>query len=336
MHRGTPSAAPAFALDSGGLRCSVITSRAASLSAGKPLLRHAGPYALWLRVRQHHDEGHTHVERGLGPEGLGAEHQARRHHEFGRELTLGQKDLAELAPNRVGRRVLVVAPEFGGTMTQNHQRMARQSGLGGSRTLLRAGSAQRVGLADVLRWRITAPALLLERGLDRQAVDQIVVRIAAVALDPSERDVTAGANQFDERLPQITVGDRLLLAVEPTAFHPAFPPAVAKAVDDIRRVADHLERTIDGTHRLERGRDLHALIRRVGFRTAREGTAGHRPGPATRARVPAARAVGVGDGAGVSGSHDPWIVARPPVWLRVPASWSGRQTRHRPPQEGRA
>ena len=53
------------------------------------------------------------------------------------------------------------------------------------------------------------------RRLHRQAVDQVVHGVAGVALHPPEGDVAPRQHQLDEGLPQVPVGHRLLLRVEP-------------------------------------------------------------------------------------------------------------------------
>ena len=58
--------------------------------------------------------------------------------------------------------------------------------------------------------------------LDGETVDEIVHRVAAVALHPAERHV-AGLHQLDERLPQVDVGDGLLLGVLATRCAPTSP-----------------------------------------------------------------------------------------------------------------
>ena len=94
-------------------------------------------------------------------------------------------------------------------------------------------------------------------------------------------------HQVDERLPQVAVGDRLLGAVGPAALQPAAPPPVAEAVDDVRRVADHQQRPVEGAHRLERRPDLHPLVGGGGLVAGVVGVGAQRPGPASR--VPGSR-----------------------------------------------
>jgi hypothetical protein len=138
---------------------------------------------------------------------------------------------------------------------------------------------------------------------DGEAVDQVVHRIAAVALDPPERHVT-GAHQLDQGLPQVGVGDGLLLGVLPAVAFPLDPPAVAEAVHDVGRVRHDLDRhgraVIVGERCMaakgvEHGVDLHALVGRVllAARSVRLAARGDRPRPPARPGVPAARAIGV-------------------------------------------
>ena len=65
------------------------------------------------------------------------------------------------------------------------------------------------------------------RGGDRQRVDEVVHRITAVALHPLELR-RAFDDQFDQRLPQIDVGDRLALGVLPPVGLPLLPPLSCK------------------------------------------------------------------------------------------------------------
>ncbi len=86
----------------------------------------------------------------MGPEGFGAEQQSGHDDELRRELPFGEEDLTQPPPDRVSRGVVVIPTELRRTMTQHHQRMTRQSGLGGPSPGLRTGTAERVRLADVL------------------------------------------------------------------------------------------------------------------------------------------------------------------------------------------
>src|SRR5690606_13739218 len=120
-------------------------------------------------------------------------------------------------------------------------------------------------------------------------------RVEVVPLHPQERDVAALEHEFDERLPEVAVRDRLLLRVQPAPTPPALPPPIAEAVDDVGRVRHDLDRTTRRSYRLERRGDLHALVRRARVGATRPCTVGSDPGPSTGARVPAAGTVGVGD-----------------------------------------
>src|SRR3954447_20049123 len=128
-------------------------------------------------------------------------------------------------------------------------------------------------------------------GLDREPVDEVVHRVAGVPLDPPEGDVPAVAHRQDQWFPQVAVGDGLLGAVDPAPAQPPPPPAVPEAVDDVGGVADHDEGTLEGPHRLERCTDLHPLVGRRRFATARLPSVPGRPGPAAGAGVARAGAV---------------------------------------------
>ena len=69
-----------------------------------------------------------------------------------------------------------------------------------------------VGTTEIERDTDARATLLGGGGLDGQAVDEVVHRIARVALHPAEGDVAALAHELDERLPQVAVGHRLALA----------------------------------------------------------------------------------------------------------------------------
>src|SRR5215467_8938308 len=96
--------------------------------------------------------------------------------------------------------------------------------------------------ATLVGHRRPGPGLLGLRSLHRQHVDQVVHRVARVALHPPEADVAPPAELVDQRLPQVPVGHRLAGAVDPAPLDPALPPAVPEAVHDVCRVAHDLER----------------------------------------------------------------------------------------------
>src|SRR5258706_15670018 len=100
-----------------------------------------------------------------------------------------------------------------------------------------------------------------------------------MTFDPPEGDVAALEHVVDERLPQVTVGDRLALTVLPAALAPPDVPLVAKAVHDVRRVADHVERAVERPDGFEHGGDLHPLGGGVCLRPAGKRTLGNRPCP---------------------------------------------------------
>src|SRR6266568_5978224 len=137
----------------------------------------------------------------------------------------------------------------------------------------------------------------------RELVNQIVHRIPRVALHPTEHDATA-PHDLDERLPKVTIGNWLSLTVDPARAEPGLPPPVPKAIDDVRRVAHDFEGTVECPHRLEDGRDLHALIGGAFRRAAGVAALGHRPRPAARPRIPGAGTIGVHDSCGRRGQRD--------------------------------
>src|SRR6185369_8115798 len=106
-------------------------------------------------------------------------------------------------------------------------------------------------------------------------------------------------------LPEITIGDRLLLAVLPAVLLPALPPALAKAVHDVGAVGVdvHVPAARNGGEPFGDGLKLHALVGRVG-RAARDHAllvvGGDDGGPAARSRVTGAGSVRVDRHVGVS------------------------------------
>ena len=128
-------------------------------------------------------------------------------------------------------------------------------------------------------------------------VDEIVHLVAGVSLHPCEGDFVAAVEVLlDEGLPQVLVGDRPLLGIQPTAGNPPFVPAFVEAVDHVGRVADDVKPTGIGKHRLECRGDLHALVGGGFVESGGVRTAGDGPGPPARSRVVDARAIGVDDG----------------------------------------
>ncbi len=124
------------------------------------------------------------------------------------------------------------------------------------------------------------------------------------------------ADQVDQRLPEITIGDRLLLGVLPPASQPTAPPVVAEAVHDIGRVRHHLDRPRLGSEHaqcLEHRLDLHALVGGVRRPArSRSGTVGrHRPGPTTWPGIPRTCPIGVHDGRGDFGHGGTVLVGNP-------------------------
>src|ERR1700722_20011538 len=88
--------------------------------------------------------------------------------------------------------------------------------------------------------QIALPAAAVGR-FGGQLVDPVVPAVARVPLDPPPRDTRLGGQrQLDQRLPQVAIGDRLSLGVQPVPPLPTLPPTVPEAVHDVRRVTHHL------------------------------------------------------------------------------------------------
>ena len=107
-------------------------------------------------------------------------------------------------------------------------------------------------------------------GIDGQAVGEFVHRVAAVALDPSETHVS-DIDELDQRLPEVDVGDGLLLRVlEPFFSHltqdwsrKQFTTYVESDTISIGIGVPWAPASGRATARVEHGIDLHALIRRA-------------------------------------------------------------------------
>src|SRR5256712_12767296 len=133
----------------------------------------------------------------------------------------------------------------------------------------------------------------------RELVRALVQRVAAVAAYLVPDDVVA-LGLGEQPLPEVAVGDGLPLAVLPAALLPALPPALAKAVHDVRavRVQMHTPPARDRREAFDGRGELHALIRGVRLGTADDvllaGVKDDRR-PAAGTRVPGAGAVGVDD-----------------------------------------
>ena len=162
--------------------------------------------------------------------------------------------------------------------------------------------------------------------LDGQRSTRSFIGSPAVPLHPAEASPAApgSSTSREQRLPQVPVGHRLRPAscASPGAASP--PTSVPEAVDDVGRVADHLD---SGPARrpqgLETGGHLHPLVGRVGLAAALRRPAVHRPGPTPRAGVPEARPVGVDDRTGPpsSGGSGGWTgVACPGAPTACPMS----------------
>src|SRR5690606_33866730 len=144
--------------------------------------------------------------------------------------------------------------------------------------------------------------------LQRQAVDELVLRVTGVAAGPGPLDLVAG-RQLQQALPQVAVLHRLPGGRAPAVPLPALEPTVGErllqvlAVGHERDAAGPLQR-LEGAHG---GRELHAVVRRAGLEAggAAPVAAGDeevRPSAAARAGV--ARPVGVGhDAVGRGAAH---------------------------------
>src|SRR3546814_14887522 len=86
--------------------------------------------------------------------------------------------------------------------------------------------------SDLLGLALAGATLLRHGRLHGEPVDEVVHRVAGVALDPAERHVAPIQHELDERLPQVAVGDGLALRVLPAPLHPALVPAIPAAVHD--------------------------------------------------------------------------------------------------------
>src|SRR5690606_8435390 len=145
-------------------------------------------------------------------------------------------------------------------------------------------------------------------GSDGEGVDEVVEAVAGVALHPAEADVT-GTDELDQLLPQVGVGDRLLLRVAPPVALPVAPPLVAEAVDDVAGVGHHLHgpglrADPERAQRLDHRHQLHPLVGGAGVAAGavRLAVGGDRPRPAAGPGVPRAGPVGVDHGRHRSGS----------------------------------
>src|SRR5438477_1885801 len=90
--------------------------------------------------------------------------------------------------------------------------------------------------------------------------------MAAVAGHLVPRDIVP-LDQLQQRLPEISVLDGLLLRVAPAVGAPAEIPLVAEAVHNVRAVAvdGHGAAAGEGAQALDGTGQLHALVGRVGF-----------------------------------------------------------------------
>ena len=74
--------------------------------------------------------------------------------------------------------------------------------------------------------------------------------------------------QGEQRLPQVPVGHRLALGVAPAPALPPLPPRLPEAVDDVGRVAHHVQRAGQGLEGPDHRGDLHPLVGGVGLAAA--------------------------------------------------------------------
>ena len=123
--------------------------------------------------------------------------------------------------------------------------------VGGVDALMRLLSRRRSVLATYPRRR---PSCHRARLLHRQRVDQVVHRVARVALHPlgtltSPRSLTRSISGSHRS--RLATG---FLRWSSSRAQPALPPAVAEAVDDVGRVADDDQRARQRPHRLEAAR----------------------------------------------------------------------------------
>src|SRR5439155_9376780 len=159
-------------------------------------------------------------------------------------------------------------------------------------------SVRRVAVQDVQH---RARSERLDR-LARELVRSLVQRVAAVATHLVPDDLVAPA-LGEQPLPEIAIGDRLLLPVLPAGLLPALPPALTKAVHDVGAVRVEVDAPLarDRGEPLDGGRELHALIRRVRLGTADDallaGVEDDRR-PAAGPRVAGTGAVGIQDDVG--------------------------------------
>src|SRR5213083_1887758 len=136
----------------------------------------------------------------------------------------------------------------------------------------------------------------------RELVHPLVQRITAVAAHLVPDDVVASA-LGEQPLPEIPVGDGLLLPVLPAGLLPALPPTLAEAIHDVGAVRVEVDAPPPGDRGepLDSGGELHALVRRVRLGAADDtllaGVEDDRR-PATGPRVSGAGAVGVEDDVG--------------------------------------
>src|SRR5438477_7848358 len=121
--------------------------------------------------------------------------------------------------------------------------------------------------------------------------------MAAVAGHLVPRDIVP-LDQLQQRLPEISVLDGLLLRVAPAVGAPAEIPLVAEAVHDVRAVAvdGHGAAAGEGAQAFDGAGQLHALVGRVGFAAGQLDLVGgvdEDGGPTAGAGIAAAGAVGV-------------------------------------------
>ena len=144
------------------------------------------------------------------------------------------------------RRIVGFRPDFtrgqdrrADTLSRDAQtRNSRRAAHSVHRRALRAEPAAVVSpkwgsVASNLRWHRPLTAAERRDGGDGELVDEVVHRVAAVALDPAERRRRAAVTSSIERLPQVAVGDRLLW--RSASRSPATSPTTGRGSSSRRR-----------------------------------------------------------------------------------------------------
>ncbi len=141
-------------------------------------------------------------------------------------------------------------------------------------------------------WLISFGSVLRRGGRHGEAVDEVVERVGAVPLHPSELQATRHFSvKVDQRFPQVAVRHWLASRAGPTLCQPLFPPTVPKTIDYVRAVAHYLQRARQRARCVEGSRDLHALVGGASGGAAAPTPARHSPSPTAGARVAQASTV---------------------------------------------